>query len=107
MDLVEATPQYDGPGRLTALHGARLILEAADWWTGVAGEFQLGAQLFLQRANGRRQAGLDDIQAARSAGEMLLLCYRNEMLHLFQIHPDPRCCGLICIQKQIDRDVSF
>jgi agmatinase len=28
MDLVEVAPQYDGPGQLTALHGARLILDA-------------------------------------------------------------------------------
>ena len=27
MDLVEVAPQYDGPGQLTALHGARLILD--------------------------------------------------------------------------------
>ena len=26
-DLVEVAPQYDGPGQLTALHGARLILD--------------------------------------------------------------------------------
>jgi arginase family enzyme len=28
MDLVEVAPQYDGPAQLTALHGARLILDA-------------------------------------------------------------------------------
>ena len=27
MDLVEVAPQYDGPGQLTALHGARLIID--------------------------------------------------------------------------------
>jgi agmatinase len=27
MDLVEVAPQYDGPGQLTAMHGARLILD--------------------------------------------------------------------------------
>jgi hypothetical protein len=27
MDLVEVAPQYDGPAQLTALHGARLILD--------------------------------------------------------------------------------
>jgi len=27
MDLVEVAPQYDGPGQVTALHGARLILD--------------------------------------------------------------------------------
>jgi len=27
MDLVEVAPMYDGPGQLTALHGARLILD--------------------------------------------------------------------------------
>ena len=27
MDLVEVAPQYDGPGQLTALHGARLLLD--------------------------------------------------------------------------------
>jgi len=27
MDLVEVAPQHDGPGQLTALHGARLILD--------------------------------------------------------------------------------
>ena len=27
MDLVEVAPQYDGPGQLTALHGARLIFD--------------------------------------------------------------------------------
>jgi agmatinase len=27
MDLVEVAPQFDGPGQLTALHGARLILD--------------------------------------------------------------------------------
>lgn len=27
MDLVEVAPQYDGPGQLTSLHGARLILD--------------------------------------------------------------------------------
>ena len=27
LDLVEVSPQYDGPGQLTALHGARLILD--------------------------------------------------------------------------------
>ncbi len=27
MDLVEVAPQYDGPGQLTAIHGARLILD--------------------------------------------------------------------------------
>jgi agmatinase len=27
MDLVEVAPQYDGPGQITALHGARLILD--------------------------------------------------------------------------------
>jgi len=28
LDLVEVAPQYDGPGQLTALHGARLVLDA-------------------------------------------------------------------------------
>ncbi len=27
MDLVEVAPQYDGPGQVTSLHGARLILD--------------------------------------------------------------------------------
>ena len=27
MDLVEVAPQYDGPGQLTAMHGARLIID--------------------------------------------------------------------------------
>jgi len=27
MDLVEVAPQYDGPGQVTALPGARLILD--------------------------------------------------------------------------------
>ncbi|HJW76145.1 MAG TPA: arginase family protein [Thermoleophilia bacterium] len=28
MDLVEVNPLYDGPGQLTALHGAKLIIDA-------------------------------------------------------------------------------
>jgi arginase family enzyme len=27
MDLVEVAPMYDGPGQLTSIHGARLILD--------------------------------------------------------------------------------
>ena len=27
-DLVEVSPPYDGPGQVTAIHGARLILDA-------------------------------------------------------------------------------
>ena len=31
MDLVEVAPKYDGPGQVTSLHGARLIL-SHPWW---------------------------------------------------------------------------
>lgn len=41
MDLVEVAPQYDGPSQLTALHGARLILD------GVGAVFRRRVELGL------------------------------------------------------------
>jgi hypothetical protein len=47
---------------------------------------QPGAELVLQRADRRREAGLRDAAQRGGAGELLLLGERDDVLQLPQIH---------------------